>query len=294
MPPHRSDHLGLLATAGVFIFWGLVPPFWKLFDKVGAPELASHRVVWSLPILVATLTLARRWPELRQLLSRGRTVLLLLCSTLMIGVNWTTFLWAVEHDKILDSSLGYYINPLVSIVLGLAFLGERLRRLQVVAVLLATAGVGILTASIGRPPWAALLLASTFGMYGLLRKIVDAGPLVGLTFEIVCLTPLCLCYLLFLHAHDAGAFSLSFPGTDALLIATGFITVFPLVLFVFGARRVPLSSVGFLQYLTPTGHFLFAVVVYHEPFSTSHGITFACIWCALALYSADLWQHRRG
>jgi len=293
MTSRRPDSLGLLATAGVFIFWGLVPPYWKLFGAVAAPELASHRVVWSLPILLVIASVTKQWPEIRRLFSCRRTLLLLACSTVMIGANWTAFLWAVEHDRIIDASLGYYINPLVSILFGMLFLGERLRRLQVVAVLLATLGVSILTGSVGHPPWAALILASSFGLYGLLRKVVATGPLPGLVFEITCLTPLCLGYLMSLQAKGAGAFS-SFHGRgDLLLASTGLITVFPLVLFVYGARRVPLSSVGFLQYLTPTGHFLFAVVVYHEPFTATHGLTFACIWVALLLYSSDLWQHRR-
>ncbi len=252
-----------------------------------ATEVLAHRIAWSLPWLAVLVALRRRWPELRGVLGDPRTRALLLASTLLITVNWGTFLWAVSHDRVLDSSLGYYINPLVSVFLGFVFLGERLRRLQWAAVALAAAGVVLLAARHGLP-WASLALAFSFGTYGLVRKVADVPPMLGLFVEIALLTPLTLGYLIWLGAKGEGAFGAGDPGTSLLLAVAGPVTVFPLLLFSDGIRKLTLATVGFLQYLTPTGHFILAVVVFDEPFDTAHLAAFALIWTALAVYSFDL------
>jgi chloramphenicol-sensitive protein RarD len=247
----------------------------------------AHRIAWSLPCLLVLVAVGRRGRELVRVLGSSRTRWLLLASTLLITVNWLCFLWAVSHDRVLDSSLGYYINPLVSVFLGFVFLGERLRRAQWVAVTLATAGVVLLTARHGLP-WVSLTLASSFGTYGLLRKVADVPPMLGLFVEIALLTPVAVGYLVWLGARGEGAFAVASPTTSLLLAAAGPVTVVPLLLFADGIRKLTLATVGFLQYMTPTGHFILAVTVFGEAFDTAHLAAFACIWTALGLYSHDL------
>jgi chloramphenicol-sensitive protein RarD len=220
-------------------------------------------------------------------LGSRRTRLVLAGSTVLITVNWLTFLWAVGHDRVLDASLGYYINPLVSVSLGFVFLGERLRGLQRLAVLLAAGGVVLLTIRHGLP-WVSLVLAFSFGLYGLLRKVVDAPPMVGLFVEIALLTPVSAGYLLWLGARGDGAFAIGGIGATLLLVTAGPVTVVPLLMFNDGIRKLTLATVGFLQYMTPTGHFILAVAVFAEPFDATHLAAFACIWVALAVYTIDL------
>jgi chloramphenicol-sensitive protein RarD len=275
------------ATAGAFAFWGLVPLYWKLVAHLPATEVLAHRIAWSLPCLVILLVARRRGPELRRVLASPRSRVILLGSTVLISVNWLTFLWAVGHDRVLDTSLGYYINPLVSVVLGFVFLGERLRRLQWVAVFLAAAGVAVLTSRHGLP-WVSLVLGFSFGLYGLLRKVVDAPPMVGLFVEIALLTPVSAGYLLWLGARGDGAFATGGVAVTLLLVTAGPVTVVPLLMFNDGIRKLTLATVGFLQYMTPTGHFILAVAVFAEPFDATHLGAFACIWIALAVYTFDL------
>ena len=277
----------MAATAGAFAFWGLVPLYWKLIAHLPATEVLAHRIAWSLPCLVILLAARRRGPELRRVLGSRRTSVILAGSTVFITVNWLTFLWAVGHDRVLDTSLGYYINPLVSVFLGSVFLQERLRRRQWLAVLLAAFGVGLLTARHGLP-WVSLIIAFSFGLYGLLRKVVDATPMVGLFVEIALLTPVSAGYLLWLGARGDGAFATGGVGVTLLLVTAGPVTVVPLLMFNDGIRKLKLATVGFLQYMTPTGHFILAVAVFAEPFDATHLAAFACIWIALVVYTVDL------
>jgi chloramphenicol-sensitive protein RarD len=252
-----------------------------------AAEVLCHRIAWSLPWLAALLLLWRRWSEVGRALRDPRTRPLLVASTLLITANWGTFLWAISHERVLDSSLGYYINPLVSVFLGFIFLGERLDRMQWVAVVLATAGVVVLTARHGLP-WIALVLAFSFGTYGLVRKVADVAPMPGLFVEIALLTPVTLGYLLWLGGRGQGAFGPGEPAISFLLAAAGPVTVFPLLMFAHGIRKLSLATVGFLQYVTPTGHFLLAVLAFGEPFDVTRLAAFAFIWSALAVYTIDL------
>lgn len=283
----RDTARGLVATAGAFAFWGLLPLYWKLVAHLPATEVLAHRIAWSLPWLALLLAIRRRGSELRRVLGSPRERRILLASTLFITANWLTFLWAVGHDRVLDSSLGYYINPLVSVFLGFVFLGERLRRVQWLAVLLATAGVAVLTARHGLP-WVSLVLAFSFGLYGLLHKVVDAPPMVSLFVEIGLLTPVCVGYLVWLAGGGKGALARGDVAVNLLLAASGPVTVVPLLMFADGVRKLTLATVGFLQYLTPTGHFLLAVAVFGEPFDAAHLAAFGCIWIALGLYTFDL------
>ena len=277
---------------GAFGFWGLVPLYWKLLADVPAAELLAHRVAWSLPCLAALLLLASRAADWTAALRSPRAAGLLASSTFFITVNWFVFLWAMNTGRVLDSSLGYYINPLVSVLLGFLFLGERLHRAQGLAVGLAAAGVVVLTARHGLP-WISLVLGFSFGLYGLARKMADVPTVTGLFVEIALLTPLAVGYLVWLGGRGEGAFGPDDPARSLLLAAAGPVTAVPLALFAEGVRRLRLATVGFLQYLTPTGHFLLATAVFGEPFDGSHLVAFGLIWLALAIYTVDLRRRLR-
>jgi chloramphenicol-sensitive protein RarD len=278
---------GVLAATAAYLTWGLAPVYWKLLQAVPALELLAHRIVWSFVLVIGWLALSRRLGDLAAAWAHPGTRARLLATTGLIGVNWGLFIWAVNSGHILQASLGYYINPLVSVLLGLVVLGERLSRGQGLAVALAAVGVAVLAVSVGSLPWVSLALAGSFGLYGLLRKTVRADAVLGLGFETSLLTPFALALLVTAGLDGRGAFGRVSATTDGLLAFTGVLTAVPLLLFTAGARRLPLNVVGLLQYITPTCHFALAVAVYHEPFSRAHAVTFALIWSALALYTAD-------
>jgi len=292
-PADTPDAIRRQARAGVayglaaYAWWGLVPIYFKAVVFVGALEVLAHRVVWSVVLLSLLMLFQRRWRAALEVLRSPRTALTLAGTTVLIASNWFVFIWAVGHDRVLESSLGYFINPLVNVLLGFVFLGERLTRWQSASVLLAGAGVAYLTLSYGRFPWIALVLAGSFGVYGLLRKTAPVGSLVGLTVETSLLCPLALGYLVWLRARGDAAFGAGSVGVDVLLALAGVVTAVPLLWFASAARRLRLATVGFLQYLAPTGHFLLAVLTFGEPFTRTHLVSFACIWTALAVYSID-------
>jgi chloramphenicol-sensitive protein RarD len=246
-----------------------------------------HRVVWSLLFLVPFIIFQKRSSELLAALRNLRTLLILSSTTLFVATNWLIFIWAISNGHVLQTSLGYYINPLLSIAMGMAFLGERLRPPQVVALLLAGVGVLYLTLALGEFPWVALSLGLSFGLYGLIRKVAPVSALVGLTVETLLLCPPALAYLLYLDSKGAGAFLHNGYSTDLLIMASALVTALPLLLFNLGTRRLHLSTVGFLQYIVPSCFFLFAVFLFREPISPAQIRTFLLIWAALAIYSAD-------
>jgi chloramphenicol-sensitive protein RarD len=279
---------GVAFAGAAFLFWGLSPIYWKALGAVPASEVLAHRIVWSMVLLVAMLVAKRRGRELAAAVRRPRTLATLVVTTALIAVNWYVYIWAMAAERVLEASLGYFVNPLVNVLLGVVFLRERLSRAQAAAVVLAAVGVAVLTVEVGRVPWVALALAGTFGLYGLLRKTVDAGPQVGLAVETAILTPLTLVWLGSVHAAGGGAFGRGDVAVDLLLAGSGAITVLPLVWFTAGARLLPLSALGLLQYLAPTLQFLLAVLVYREPFTTAHLVAFAIIWAGLAVFTWDL------
>ncbi|OGR36955.1 MAG: hypothetical protein A2091_00215 [Desulfuromonadales bacterium GWD2_61_12] len=278
---------GVLLGLGCYFFWGFFPIFFKALAHVPALEVLCHRIVWSLAFLLPLALLSGRLTDLKAALRDRATLLLLATSTLLIAGNWLVFIHAVATDRVLESSLGYFINPLISALLGGLVLGERLRRPQQLALLLATAGVLHRTWHLGHPPWIALFLAVSFGLYGLLRKQARVDAVTGLTVETALLAPFALAYLLLLGLGGGGAFLTGRGGDNLLLLLSGVITALPLIGFTAAARRLRLTTIGFLQYITPTLHFIIAVVLYHEPFSTGDLISFALIWTGLLLYSAD-------
>lgn len=268
------------------------PLYWKTLGAIPAFEIIMHRVLWSFLFLLPVLLLQHQFDTFKRALRTPSTRWILLLTTLLVGANWFVYIWAINHSLILQTSLGYFISPLVSIVLGLVFLRERLRPMQRIAVLMATGAMLYLGVHYGQFPWIAIFLAVTFGLYGLIRKIAPVGALVGLSVETLFLSPVALGYLLYLYINRRGAFLHISWHIDLLLMGAALLTALPLLLFTMGARRIHLSTLGFIQYTTPTCTFFLAVFYYHEPFDTAQLITFCLIWVALAVYSTDAFVHR--
>lgn len=284
---------GVIAAIGAYILWGILPIYWKALQEVPALEILCHRTVWSLAFVLFVLAIRRRWHWVAASLRQPRTLLLFFASACLLGANWFTYIWAVNAGHVVDASLGYFINPLISVLLGVLFLGERLRPWQGAAVVIASAGVLYLTISLGAFPWIGLLLAGTFGFYGLIRKTAPLGSLEGLSLETALLTLPALAYLVILEGAGHGAFGRAGAATTLLLAGAGAVTAFPLLLFASAARSIALATVGILQYIAPTLQFLLGVLVYHEPFSSARLAGFAIIWLALAIYTADAFLHER-
>jgi len=253
-----------------------------------------HRVVWSFFFLVPLIIIMRRWQEFVDVFKTHRTLIMLLGSALIVGGNWLLYIWAVNNDDLLQASLGYYINPLVNVVLGMVFLKERLRLRQMLAVLLAFGGVLYLTISYGHFPWIALVLALSFGFYGLIRKVAPVGALVGLTVETLLLSIPALIYLVYLDSRGAGTIFRVSLKLSLLLMGCALVTAIPLLFFTLGARRIYLSTLGLLQYIAPSCMFILAVFLFREPFSSAQVVTFILIWTALAIYSTDSVRYYRG
>ncbi len=284
---------GIASGIGAYLWWGFFPIYIKLVIHVPVLEIVCHRVAWCFALLLILMTVTRRWKALFGALRDRRVLLLLLGSTFVICFNWLGMVQAVAIDQIRQSSLGYFMNPLVSVFFGFAFLGERLRRVQLIAILLAVTGVIIQTLLVGIFPWIAIMIAISFGLYGLFRKLANVDSMAGLTFETGLLAPLVILYMVSLGTESA--FVSNSTSDRILLIIAGPVTCVPLLLFTAMARRVKLATVGFLQYMTPSLHLLLAVTFYGESFTTGHAVSFAMIWVALGLYSFDLWRiHRNG
>lgn len=288
MSAREVSWAGVAYALGAFGLWGLFPLYFKAVATIPAPEVLSHRILWSALFVALLLVLLRQWPAVAVAMRDRNTLLRLLGSALLIALNWLVFIWAVANDRVLEGSLGYFITPLVSVLLGRLVLGEALSRLQWFAVALAAAGVGWMLAGVGRLPWVALVLAATFGSYGLARKTTSVGAAPGLFVETLLLLPLAAGFLLWLG--DGGVFTHVSLRIDLLLAAAGLVTAVPLILFAQAARRLRLASVGLFQYITPTGHLLLAVFVFGEAFTPDHAVTFGCIWLALAMYSYSAWR----
>lgn len=283
----KVERVGVTAALAAYIFWGLAPMYFKLIQEVPALEVIAHRILWSIPLLASFLFLRDGktfWQRLRLPL---RTIMtLLLSGTLVVG-NWFIFVWAVTHDRILPTSLGYFIGPLVNFLLGYLFLQERLTVIQRIGVAIAAAGTAYLAWFLGTPPWISLGLAFSFGFYGLLRKRLDVGPMVGLLWETLLLSPLALLFMYGGLTSGALYFTGGSVGLDILLVLAGPVTILPLIWFNVAARSLSLTALGFFQYIAPTLSFALAVFVYDEPFTWGHAVAFGCIWFALIMVSFE-------
>jgi len=287
LKPQQESLIGVACAIVAFLIWGLSPIYWKVLDEVPAFETLMHRVIWSFIFLLPFLVSRPHRREILTTLKEKRTVFILLATTFLLGANWFVFIWAINQNFVLQTSLGYYIAPLVHVILGIIFLRERLRNLQILAVLLAGIGVFYLTLQYGQFPWIALSLAFTFGFYGLVRKVAPVSAVGGLSVEMLFASIPAGAYLFYLESVEkASLFHISFK-IDLFLIGTALVTALPLVLFTLGTRRLHLSTVGFLQYIAPSCFFLLAIFLYHEPISRGQVWTFILIWTALIIYSID-------
>jgi chloramphenicol-sensitive protein RarD len=286
----ESDHeikVGVLSALGAFLIWGLSPLYYRAVGAAPALEIIAHRALWSLLFTLLMLGFSGQIRAFIRLFSDYRILLILLLSSLLVSVNWLGFIWAVNNGKALEASMGYFIMPIVMVLLGRLFLDERLNRNQLLSLLLVCLGVLNLLIALRQLPWIALLLAISFGFYSLVRKKVAVSALVGLTMECLILAPLALGYLLFLEQRGTLVFATRGVDLDLLLIGSGLITALPLILFTSASKRLRLGTVGLLQYLNPTCQFLLAVFLFNEPFSQHHLNTFILIWLGLAVFTLD-------
>jgi chloramphenicol-sensitive protein RarD len=289
---------GVWYAVGAYVAWGLFPVYWKWLHQVPALQLLSHRIVWSSFLLLAVILLTKQWQAFRAAALTWRVLRIYLISAALIGVNWLTYVWAVNAGFIVETSLGYFINPLLSVLMGVVFLRERLRAWQWLPIGLATAGVLYLAFAYrvgaaegltahGALPWIALTLAFSFGLYGLIKKVAPLNSLYGLTLETGILFLPALAYLIYSDVAGQGAFLHTGMASDLLLVGAGAVTTVPLLMFAAGARRIPLSLVGILQYITPTMQFLLGVLVYKEPFTHTRLIGFGIVWIALIIFGVE-------
>ncbi|ESZ05523.1 MULTISPECIES: EamA family transporter RarD [unclassified Mesorhizobium] len=283
---------GFLLALGAYLLWGLLPFYMKAVAHLPLIEVIAHRIVWSVPIAAAVLVWAGRTADFKAAIRSPRSIAMAALTATLISVNWAIYVWAISVDRTVETALGYYINPLVSIVVGAALLGEKLDRLQIAAVALAAIAVAVLTVDAGKLPWVSLALAFSFAAYGFFRKTLPIGPSQGFLLEVLLLSVPALAYIVFLLVNGQDHF-ISSNGTDmALLIGCGPVTSVPLLLFAFGAKLLRLSTIGIMQYIAPTMVFLIAVLIFDEPFGTTQAIAFALIWAALAMYSWSMFRGR--
>lgn len=284
---------GVLYATAAYLSWGVLPVYWKLLKTLGAAEILAHRVTWSCVFLAALLTARGQWPAWRAAGTQPATLRRYAIAAILLAINWGLYIWSVNTNQIVEASLGYYINPLVSVLLGTLVLGERLRRLQWAAVALAASGVVQLTLTQGRVPWIALALAVTFGLYGLTKKLSPLDAVTGLALETALLGPAAIGYLLWLGGPPAGSFGRGDGPITILLILAGVVTSLPLLWFARAAQMVPLTTLGVLQYLAPSCSLLIGVLAYAEPFPRQRAIGFVLIWSALGVFWIEGFLHAR-
>ncbi|MFW5499790.1 MULTISPECIES: EamA family transporter RarD [unclassified Maridesulfovibrio] len=284
---NKDTHDGIFYAAAAFILWGLLPVYWKTLEEVPALELLCNRIVWSLFFVAILLSCKKRWPEVKSAFADKKGKILLTISSCLIGTNWFVYIWAVNHDHVVDTSMGYYMTPLMNALLGFIFMKERLNRLQVTAIILAACGVAYSIIDFGHIPYIALTLAVSFAFYGLVRKVMKVESLPGLFVETAVLAPLSAIYLLWLaFSGEISIYKISLMD-NLLLLGAGAATSLPLIFFAHGARRLRLVTLGMMQYIAPTLALMLGVFVYEEPFTSARLVTFAFIWSGIAVYVAD-------
>jgi len=289
-----SARRGFFSALAAYVFWGFLPLYMKAVGHMPALEVVAHRVLWSVPLAAAFLLLLGRTGDIVAAMRSPRTLAMAGLTALIISVNWLVYIWAITAGRAVETALGYYINPLVSVLLGAVLLGERLNRYQIVAAALAAIAVAILTLDAGGLPWVSLVLAVSFAAYGFLKKTLPIGPSQGFFLEVALLAVPALAYTLYLEVRGVGHFGASW-GDSGLLVLGGPLTAVPLILYAFGAKLLRISTLGIMQYVAPTMIALLAVFVFHEPFGSARVVAFALIWVALAIYTAPmLMRGRRG
>jgi len=287
----QSQRAGLLAGFAAYLSWGLLPVYWKAVQAVPALEILCHRIIWSVVFSGACLLVTRHGREVADAFRSRRNLAYLVASSLLVASNWGLYIYGVNAGHVVQCSLGYYINPLINVILGFIFFRDRLRPVQWIAVALAAAGVANEVVRFGQLPWIALLLALTFGLYGLVRKKMGSGPLVGIFIETAFMSLPAAAYLIWLHVQGRGALGTLGLKTDLILLGAGMITTLPLLGFNYGARRLSLVTMGILQYIAPTCMFLLGILVYGEAFSVVQLWTFILIWCGVILYTTESTLH---
>jgi chloramphenicol-sensitive protein RarD len=284
---------GVVYGAAAYLMWGLFPLYWPLLEPAGSVEVLAHRVLWSLVVVAVLLAVTRGLGRVRAVVADRRRLLLVALAAVVIAVNWGTYIWGVTHDHVVETSLGYFVNPIVTVLMGVLVLGERLRPAQWTALGAAFVAVVVLTVENGRPPWIALVLAFSFGSYGLLKKLTGVGAVEGLAIETAVLLPVAAAYVAVLGATGAGTFTSEGPGHGALLALSGLVTAVPLLAFGGAASRVPLTTLGLLQYLAPTIQFALGVTLFDEPLPLVRLLGFVLVWTGLALFTVDAVRHAR-
>jgi len=294
-PPSGLSTKGLLAAAASFVIWGALPLYLKPIHELPSFQIIAHRIAWACVLVIIWLAVRGDLGDLRKLFSDRKILGRLVLSAVLVTINWTGYVWAVGHGRVLEASLGYFINPLANVLLGVVFLRERLNVAQWTAVGLAAAAVVYISVAAGAPPWIALTVATSFSLYGLIRKVIHVEALQGLAVETVVLMPFALGYLLWCESNGTGAFGHSSLGVNALLVGCGAITAVPLYLFALGTRLIPYSTAGLLLYITPSLQLLCGIYLYHEPFAGARAFGFALIWLALVIYAGDgVWRAHRA
>jgi len=292
---HSAERTGVTAALAAYLLWGLAPIYFKQIQSVAPLEVIAHRILWSIPMLAGFLLLRDGAGFLQNMRLPGRTVFILFISGFLVVLNWFIFVWAVMNNQILATSLGYFIGPLVSFLLGFLFLKERLTVVQTAGVAIAASGTVYLGWFLGTPPWVSLSLAFSFGLYGLIRKMLDVGPMIGLLWETLLLAVPALLFMLWAARNGSLEFGNGDLQINVLLVLAGLVTILPLVWFNVAARTLRLSTLGFFQYIAPSMTFLLSVFIYGEAFTRGHAVAFSCIWFALALVSIEtLMRSRRA
>ncbi|WP_421865571.1 EamA family transporter RarD [Motiliproteus sp.] len=286
-------HAGVWAAVGAFVLWGFLPLYLKTVDHAQPSEILAHRIVWSLLFVLLLLALKRNWRWLADVLKSPKLMATSLGCAVLLSINWLTYIWAVTSGYIIEASLGYFINPLLNVLMGMLFLGERLRSLQWLVLAIAASGVLYMTFVYGQPPWIALILAFSFGFYGLIRKGSPLGSIEGLMLETVVIVPPALIWLWYLSSQGQATFGQGVMSDNLLLAGTGIATALPLILFAYGAKRITLTLLGLLQYIGPSIQLVIGVWLFNEVFDGTKVVGFSLIWLALALYSLEGFLHRR-
>ncbi|MEH7113819.1 EamA family transporter RarD [Neobacillus niacini] len=290
----RDNTIGISFIAVAYVIWGILPIYWKFLNQVPALEILAHRIIWSFIFVLVIVVLMKR-KQLKNFfqvqMSEKKTWLGLILASLLISINWLTYIYAVNTSHIVEASLGYYINPLVTVLLGVFVLRERMNRWQAASFVLAGIGVIYMTISLGKLPWIALVLALSFGFYGLSKKLIKVDSIIGLLLETLFSLPFALLFITYLGINGQGSFLGGSLKIDLFLLGAGVVTAVPLLWFGIGAQKIPLYIIGFLQYIAPSISLLLGVLLYEEPFTMDHVITFSCIWLALVIFTVSNIRH---